>query len=183
MIRRMITHTAFLLVSVLFILTGCRGGAVHEENEQAVKAAILRYNQLVAEGYRKQNMNLLQEVTTTDQATKHYFHMSALGEGKLRMDSILKKIEFTTIVFPTSSEATVETSETWDFTQYDMKSGKKFYEETDYIYVMGYTLKNDGSRWVITNVNTIAGTSTNTPVPQPKIDRKGNIIKSSNDTK
>lgn len=173
MFRRRI-HTAFLLVLVLFTLSGCRSGAVNEGDVQAVKAAIMRYNQLVAEGYRKQNMNSLQEVTTKDQATKLYFHMSALGEGKLRMDSTLKDIQFTNIVFPKSGEATVETRETWDFTQSDMTSGKKYYEEKDYLYVMGYTLKKNGNSWLVTNINTIAGTSTNTPVPKPKIDRKRN---------
>lgn len=160
----------FLLFTALSLFWGCGD---NRRDIQPVKATIMRYNQLVAEGYRKQNMNPLQEVTTRDQALKLYFHMSALGEGKLRMDSTLKDIQFTNIVFPKAGEATVETRETWDFTQADMKSGKAYYEEKDFIYLMGYTLKREGTRWLITNVNTIAGTSTNTTVPRPKIDRMG----------
>lgn len=161
---------SIMLVPVLCVFSGCGD---NRKEIQPVKATIMRYNQLIAEGYRKQNMNPLQEVTTKDQALKLYFHMSALGEGKLRMDSTLKHIEFTKIVFPKAGEATVETRETWDFTQSDMKSGKTYYEEKDFVYDMGYTLKREGSRWLITNVSTIAGTSTNTTVPRPKIDRMG----------
>lgn len=160
----------FVLMPALWAFSGC---SAEQGDAGAVKATVMRYNQLIAEGYRQQNMNPLQEVTTKDQALKLYFHMSALGEGKLRMDSSLKNIQFTRILFPKPGEATVETRETWDFTQYDMKTGTKYYEEKDFIYDMGYTLKREGARWLITNVNTIAGTSANTTVPRPKIDRMG----------
>lgn len=161
-----------ILASILCAFIGC---SIGNGDVQAVKSIIMRYNRLVAEGYRKQNMNPLQEVASKDHALKLYYHMSALGEGKLRMDSTLKDLSFTRLEFPRSGEAIVETKEIWDFTQTDTTTGRKYYEEKDYIYVMGYRLKKNGASWLITSVNTIAGTSVNTTIPRPRVERKVNI--------
>lgn len=137
---------------------------------------IRRYNQLVMQGYRNQDMNPMQEVTTEEQARKLYHHMAALGEAQLRMESELKSIVFKKTDLRGSSEATVETEETWDFCHRRMVTNEKFAEEKDFIYRMGYILNKKDGRWLITRVNTISGTSTNTVIPWPQLDRKGNIL-------
>ncbi len=40
---------------------------------------------------------------------------------------------------------------------------------------MGYVLNKQGGNWIITNVNTLGGTSTNSVIPWPEFDRYGNI--------
>ncbi|KAF0220980.1 MAG: hypothetical protein FD174_693 [Geobacteraceae bacterium] len=163
------------LCCLLFIIT-CVAACSRETGEsRQVKAVIMRYNQLLVEGYKKLNMNPLQEVTTPEQATKLYYHMSALGEGKLRMDSTMKNIEFRKLEFRNNGEAVAETREIWDFTHLDMNSGKKFYEEKDFIYEMGYELKKEGGRWLITRVTALSGKSTNTTVPWPETKRHGGM--------
>lgn len=142
---------------------------------------IRRYNQLVIQGYRNQDMNPMQEVTTEEQARKLYHHMAALGEGQLRMESELKGIIFKKTDLRGSSEATVETEETWDFSHRKMATNEKFAEEKGFIYRMGYVLNKKDGRWMITQVNTISGTSTNTVIPWPQLDRKGNRVNPSRD--
>lgn len=163
----------FGMLPLLFMVTGCSGtGSAGGEIENVV----LRYNALVTQGYRTQNMNPMLEVTTGEQALKLYHHMSALGEGQLRMESKLKDIKFTKVERRSSVDATVETEETWDFTHYRMATNEKYAEEKDFIYRMGYILSKKDGRWVITEVNTIGGTSTNTVIPWPVLDRKGNQV-------
>ena len=120
------------------------------------------------------NMNPLQEVATQDQAEKLYSHMAAVGEGMLRLDSNLKDISYKKIELPKPDQATVETKEIWDFTHVDIKNNKVFAQEKNFVYEMGYTLGKKNGRWIVTNVVTVSGTSTNTVVPWPKIDRQGN---------
>ena len=154
-------------------LIGCIPSAGKED--APLKEVIMRYNMLLAEGYRKLNMNPLQEVATREQAEKLYFHMAAIGEGRLRLESTLKDIKFVKVVVGKDDQATAETKEIWDFTHIDINTGSKFAEEKDFIYEIGYTLKKLNGRWLITNVATISGTSTNTVIPWPQIDRKGQL--------
>lgn len=140
-----------------------------------IKATIIRFNQLLSEGYRKMNMNPLQEVATPEQAEKLYSHMAAIGEGRLRMESTLKNISFVKVQNGKDEQATVETKETWDFIHININDGSKFAEERNFIYEMGYTLQKRSGRWIVTNVNTINGTSTDTVIPWPEIDRQGRM--------
>lgn len=160
-----------LLAVVLAVCSACTMGDTGE-----IEAAIRRYNDLLVQGYRTQNMNLLMEVTTHEHALKLYHHMAALGEGQLRMESKLKRIRFLNVERRGSSETMVETEETWDFTHYRMATNEKYAEEKDFIYRMGYVLNKENGRWLITGVNTISGTSTNNVVPWPVLDRKGRVV-------
>lgn len=121
------------------------------ENKQ-VKGVIMQYNVLLAEGYKKMNMNPLQAVASEEVATKAYYHMAALGEGKVRMVATLKEMTFNEITFPLSGEATVTTRETWDFIQVSFVTGKTVLEEKDYPYKMIYELKKDAGQWKIVKV-------------------------------
>ena len=162
-----------ILPFMFVMMLGCTD---NKSDVGAIQNIIRRYNNLVIEGYRNQDMNPLQEVTTEEHARKLYHHMSALGEGKLRMESKLKKIIFKKTDQRSTTEVTVETEETWDFAHYRMGNNEKYAEEQDFIYRMGYILQKKEGRWIITQVNTISGTSTNTVIPWPQLDRKGNKI-------
>jgi len=152
------------LVVALSALPGCRATSPEEAR---VQGTVKRYNELLIQGYRTLNMNLMQEAATIPQAEKLYYHMSALGEGRLRMDSTLKRLTFKKISFRGADEALVETEEIWDFTQTTIDTGKTFYEEKDFRYSMGYLLKKDGSRWLVAEANTLAGKAGTTTVPWP----------------
>jgi len=168
----------FILLLLSITIAGCTN---IKSDTGDIENLIRRYNHLVIQGYRNQDMNPLQEVTTEEHARKLYHHMSALGEGKLRMESKLKDLKFKNIDQRSSSEATVETEETWDFAHHRMATNEKYAEEKDFIYRMGYILNKKDGRWIITKVNTISGTSTNTVIPWPQLDRKGNKVNPAQD--
>ena len=134
--------------------------------EARVKNIVLRYNELLVFGYENLNMNFLQEVATPEQAEKAYFHMAAIGEGRVRMRSHLKKIDWARIDVSTPGKAVVQTNEVWDFAYHDIKTDKKGQEEKDFVYHITYTIarEKDG-RWLISD---IAATSDEKGKPAPK---------------
>ncbi len=150
----MMTNLLASLLLVAIALGGCNGA---QSEPGAVKRTIIRYNQLLSDGYRSLNMNPLQEVATPEQATKLYYHMAALGEGTVKMDATLKDIQFVKVTFPNADEAAVETREKWDFTHLDIASGRKVYEERDFVYEMKYGLKYVTGHWIIHQVTTLGG--------------------------
>ena len=125
--------------------------AVSSTSEESHRL-IVRYNQLLSEGYKTTNMTRLQEVTTPELAEKAYYHMAAIGEGKSRMVSELKKINFTETDCSQSPKCRVVTREWWDFGYADVLTGKRSNEVKDYIYDVQYLLENRQGRWIITEI-------------------------------
>jgi hypothetical protein len=145
--------TLSLALLIFFGAFGCPTSP--DPNTQAVKETILRYNQLLAEGYANMNMNPLQEVATADQAGKEYRHMAALGEAKIRMESTLKSIEFTGMTFSGRDEAAVITRETWDYTHIDTGTRAPVKVQKNVSYSLKYTLKKEQVRWLVISVEAV----------------------------
>ncbi len=134
---------------ICLVLAGCSS---HSGESRDVKAVIMRYDQLLADCYRNLNMNPMQEVATPEHATKLYYHMAALGEGGVRMDSVLKGIDFVETGFPEAGKAVVRTRERWDFVHYGITKGEKQYEEKAFPYVMTYRLTKASGRWLVESI-------------------------------
>ena len=143
-----------LIVVLLFsAILSCQSN--YERDAQKVKDAILRYNQLLAEGYAKMNMNPLQEVATAEHATKLYYHMAALGEAKVRLESELKNIEFLNMKFNDSRNVTVSTRETWDFSHVNYNTQKIELQEKGFVYELTYELTKKDDRWLVKGVTAV----------------------------
>jgi hypothetical protein len=141
-----------IIVLTIVYICGCRVST--EEGIQEVKNTILRYNQLLAEGYAKMNMTLLQEVATLDHATKVYHHMAALGEAKIRIESQLVGIEFLDTQFPKKDLARVKTREKWNYTHVNINT--KMPTQTvvkGLIYNLSYDLVRKDGKWLVSSVS------------------------------
>jgi len=114
---------------------------------------IERYNHLLSEGYKTTDMTKLQEVATTELAEKAYYHMAAIGEGKSRMVSGLKKINFVETDCSKPAKCRVVTREWWDFAYADIMTGERSNEVKDYIYDVRYLVENRQGRWLITEIS------------------------------
>jgi hypothetical protein len=119
---------------------------------EQVQKTVLRYNQLLAQGYQSLNMTPLQEVASKDQAEKAYVHMAALGEGKVKMQSQLNKITFGKLDFPQPDKCRTTTDELWDFAYLDIQTGAKQDERKNFLYHVNYSLELQGGRWVVTDI-------------------------------
>jgi hypothetical protein len=157
--------TTMTVLMLVFTLVGCTdttsNKAVTPSQRQSPAAPslfegshnlIVRYNQLLSEGYKTTNMTKLQEVATPALAEKAYFHMAAIGEGKSRMVSELKKISFVETDCAKPAKCRVVTKEWWDFGYADILTGKRSNEVKDYIYDVQYLLENRQGRWIITEI-------------------------------
>jgi hypothetical protein len=145
--------TIIILIAIMSIV-GCRSGT--EKDTKMVKDTILRYNQLLAEGYAKMNMTPLQEVATLEHATKVYHHMAALGEAKIRMESQLVGIEFLDIQFPKKDIAKVKTREKWNYTHVNINT--KMPAQTivkGLTYNLSYDLIKKDGRWLVSSVSVL----------------------------
>ncbi|MCM0080603.1 hypothetical protein L4X63_03265 [Geomonas sp. Red32] len=150
----------------LFLFTGCRekesrpapapsapaaaAAPAPPQDPALIRKVVERYNQLLSDGYRNLNMNPVQEAASVQLAEKAYSHMAALGEGKARMDSRLKKIDYRSIDFTAPTRCLVKTDETWDFAYLDIKTGVKTGEVKDFVYHVAYTLEVKDGRWLVT---------------------------------
>jgi hypothetical protein len=147
----------------LFILVWAFGCPTSPDpNTQAVKDTILRYNQLLADGYANMNMNPLQEVATADQAGKEYRHMAALGETNIRMEALLKSIEFSAVVVSREGTASAVTKEVWGYTHLDVRTRTPVARQKDVVYTLKYELKQENRRWLVASIETIGQNESST---------------------
>jgi hypothetical protein len=145
--------TLVILLAVIWI-SGCHFST--EKDTRAVKDTILRYTQLLAEGYSRMNITPLQEVATLDQATKVYHHMAALGEAKIRMESNLVGIEFSDIQFPGKDLAKVKTRERWNYVHISIDTkmpGQTVVQGLS--YKLSYELVKKDSRWFVSSISVL----------------------------
>ena len=159
-------RVTIILLFLAIALAGCKDSSRHKAVEparpqtSAVSSAsevshnlIVRYNQLLSEGYKTTNMTQLQEVATTELAEKAYYHMAAIQEGNSRMVSELKKISFVDTDCSVPAKCRVVTKELWDFGYADILTGKRSNEVKDYTYDVQYLLENRQGRWIITDIS------------------------------
>ncbi len=160
--------TRCLMVAPLLCLFGCSDSpslspkttssgvfkvASTATSTNGVQRLVLNYNSLLSDGYKTINMTKLQEVATQELAEKAYYHMAAIGEGKSRMVSEMKKIDFVSTDFSTAAKCRIITKEIWDFAYADIVTGVRSNEVKDYQYDVRYELENRSGRWVIVDIS------------------------------
>ena len=57
-----------------------------------------------------------------------------------------------------------------------IETGEKYAEEQGFVYEMRYTLRREQAKWLVTGAEAISGQATNTVIPWPKLDRRGNVV-------
>ncbi len=147
-------------IFVLTILSACNKGKSVTDEETILKHTVIQYNMLLAEGYRNFNMSELRTVATEERAMKAYYHMSALGEGREKMDAQQKSISFEEIKFLTPDSAELKTREEWDYKHINIDTG-----ETKFVssirYDLKYTLMRNNSSWLVSDIQVEGEETTN----------------------
>lgn len=156
-----IRRTMILCTVLLLIITSCdqkkngpdtnnkkppHTNTVNEE--ERVKSTVLLYISLLSDGYRKQNMDGLTDAATENRATKAYYHMAALSEGFVKMDSVLKEIKFVSMKIDPLDKAEAVTEEKWDYKYINFQSGKEVYDNS-VDYVLTYHLVKVSGKWFV----------------------------------
>jgi hypothetical protein len=148
--RRLFFFT--ILIAVYVAGHGIHAAEGEERDKLAVQHTVLRYTQLLAEGYAKMDMTPLQEVATEEQALKAYYHMSALGAGKIRMESQLIDIDFLDTRLVDQDSAVVVTREKWNYTHIRTDIPGQTVV-SGLIYDIAYELVRQDGRWLVSSVS------------------------------
>lgn len=159
--RLRLSRTLVAAILIALLLSGCASSQTKQQ--EAVRRTILRYDDLLTQGYRSMNMNPMAEVATDLQAQDEYIHMSSLAEGGVRLDPELKDIQFVKVSVEATS-AKAETRETWDYKQYSRADGKLALVQKGLIYELAWDLvRKDQGHWLVEDVRAISATSTAQP--------------------
>lgn len=125
-------------------------GAFDEETR--IKNTVILYDSLLAKGYIIQNMSLLLEAATEKRANKAYYHMSALGEGKVKMDMKLNELKFTDVKILSPDNAEAATEEKWDYKYINTDSGEQVYDNS-VDYKLTYRLIKLSGKWLVDDID------------------------------
>ena len=123
-----------------------------EQAERPLIETVLAYNTLLAEGYRHQEMAPLSKAATPEQVAKVYHHMAALAEGGIRMDALLRGLEFIAIQRQGNGQAQLTTKEGWSY-RYLTPTGPNTSEEQQVNYTISYHLQKSSDRWLVSEVS------------------------------
>lgn len=152
---------SFILLLAVCVLAGAGCGAdarreTKEKDRIAAQHTILRYVQLLIQGYGTMNMTSLQEVATKEQALKVYNHMSALGDAKIRMKSQLVDVAFLDIQVAGRGSAKVKTREKWNYTHVNTDTRMPGQSEVrGLVYTLSYELVRRNGKWLVSSVSTL----------------------------
>lgn len=132
------------LCLILVLLAGCN------QEKGRIKDTVIKYNTLLADGYKNLNMTPLLQVATEEQSLKAYYHMAALGEARIKMDAKLRSINFLDIK-SLSQKSEVRTEEMWDYTHINIDTGQSVFHRT-ISYRIRYLLIKRSERWFVSDV-------------------------------
>ncbi|PIS37198.1 MAG: hypothetical protein COT35_07265 [Nitrospirae bacterium CG08_land_8_20_14_0_20_52_24] len=138
-----------IAVSVLF--AGCTGAKAPSMDPAVLQETVTEYNRLLSQGYRNLNMNPLADVATEDQAQEVYYHMTALGEERKRMEADLREISFLDTHVSSPDQAEVRTREAWDYKHVNIDSKALEYEDS-MVYQIKYQLVKRQDHWLVDDV-------------------------------
>jgi hypothetical protein len=126
-------------------------GTAASEEASRIKDTVVLYDALLAKGYITLNMSPLLEVATEQRANKAYYHMAALGEGKVKMDMKLNELKFSDVKTLSPETAEAATEEKWDYRYINTDSGKQVYDNS-VEYKLTYRLIKQSGKWLIDDI-------------------------------
>ncbi|MDO8881000.1 MAG: hypothetical protein Q7W44_09440 [Coriobacteriia bacterium] len=151
-----LVSTLIAVALLLGGLAGCgSGGAAPEVS--AVQSTVGAYNEALIRAFETMDMNELNATATEDQALAEYYLMAALGEGRVRMLATLVSIEFGDVVFPAEEQASVTTTEVWDYAHESLDTSETVRAEQGVVYHLRYDLVLQDGRWLVDRVTSLDG--------------------------
>ena len=146
-----------LLVLTAFTFSGCGPSAV-ENARQLVE----RYNQAVAEAYRRGDVRLVDPVAGPNEAKKLTGLIGVRLDAGMTLDSKLTFLEITGVE-KSADELRVKTRERWTYRDRQIGTGKQVGEESNDSYEMLYIFKNMNKAWLVDEIRFTS---------EPKVGRK-----------
>ena len=157
-VRARIRRLAATVLCALVLVAGpvaCFGPDSHSAETEAVLDVIRAYNAALVGAFQTFDMNELNSTATEEQATREFYLMAALGEGGVRMLATLQSIEFGDVTFPADGEASVTTTEVWDYDHVSLDTSETVRTERGVVYHLRYDLVRFEDRWLVDAVTSL----------------------------
>jgi len=138
-----------LYATLLLSLASCKPP---ENNlQQELQETINTYNGLLADGYRRMDMNHLIQVATPQRARAAYHHMSSLGEGGVKMNSTQLTSDCSQAKQTSPDKAETICKEQWKY-QYQAIENNNSTPPISIKYTVRYTLAKKKNKWLVANL-------------------------------
>ena len=143
-----VARRAACLLPLLFVcvLTGC-----HPSPSQQARQLIERYNQVVAEAYRRGDVRLVDSVVGPNEGKKLTGLIGVRLDLGLTLDSQLLSLEVTGVE-KTKDEMRVQTQERWRYRDRKIGTGEQVGEESLDSYQMLYIFKKMERAWLVDEI-------------------------------
>ncbi len=135
-----------LLLLLCLALTSCR-----PSSRQQARQLVVRYNQVVAEAYRRGDIKLLDPVVGPNEGKKLTGLIGVRLDMGLTLDSQLLSLEVIRVE-QERLEMRVWTSERWRYCERRVGTGQQFGEESLDAYQMLYILKKCDRLWMVDEI-------------------------------
>ena len=122
-----------------------------DSRQPTIEKTVTWYNAFLADSYRSLNTEALNRFASTKMVDTVYFHMAAIGEAGVKMDSKLKKITFTPLKETAPNTVEISTKEEWDYTYWDIKTGKRMFDNSVQ-YSLTYKLEHPDDKWLVSAI-------------------------------
>lgn len=150
-----ILKKGFLLLFVLALAYSCAEPSENNDKE-ALKKTVARYNSAIAEASRAQSIEVLIGIATERRIRKVETFIVAYYDAGFFMDSSLRRMDFTELKVE-EKNATVITREDWTYLWKSIGTSEPIGSEEKITYHMNYTLLKKDGRWLINEAEQIKG--------------------------
>jgi len=143
-----------VLLTIIMLGAGCQYVDLHS-SDTVITSAVVAYNDALIRGFAQMDMNELNRTATEEQAQREFYLMAALGESRVLMLSTLVDIEFGEVTFPADGEASVTTTETWDYVHESLDTSETVRSEQGVVYHLRYDLVLQDGHWLVDQVTSL----------------------------
>ena len=140
-----------LLFLIIILPSACSDRESHSEEETILKHVVIEYTRLLSEGYITLNMSGLLAVATEERAQKAYYHMAALGEGRIKMDARRRDISFPAVERISEDRAEVKTVEKWTYDHINIDT-EEIESASRATYELTYHLMKNEGTWRVSEI-------------------------------
>lgn len=141
------------LLAVAVALTGCGRGEELDPTTQAVRQAVLDYNDALARAFWMRDLNELVGVATDEQIVEETYIAALLDSEGSVMRASLVSIEFGDVVVYAEDDVSITTTEVWDYDYVSLETSETVRSERGVEYQLRYDLVLENGQWLVYTVD------------------------------
>lgn len=154
------------LLALLPALEGCEKLDPDPEERLLIEVAVRAYLERLAEAYSALDVGKLEGTATANEITAVQQQLRTLGSSGDRVHAMLLQVDVTAIQMFRVVNASVETTEVWDVTRYDVYTGREKGRNTASVQRALLQLRRVKGAWLVSARAVVERPPTPAPVPE-----------------